>query len=46
MKSKFFILALLTMATTSLAACENTFHGAGRDIENAGENVQEAVPPK
>ncbi|PZP55599.1 MAG: hypothetical protein DI586_06335 [Micavibrio aeruginosavorus] len=46
MKTKYFMLALLAIATTGLAACENTFHGAGRDIENAGENVQEAVPPK
>ena len=46
MKTKYFILALLALATTGLSACENTFHGAGRDIENAGEGVQKAVPPK
>ncbi len=38
------ILALLVSAP--LAACSNTVHGAGEDIERAGENVQDAVPPK
>lgn len=46
MKSKYFILALLAIVTTGLSACSNTFHGAGRDVENAGESVQRAVPPK
>jgi predicted small secreted protein len=34
------------MATATLPACSNTVHGAGEDIENAGEGVQKAVPPK
>lgn len=46
MKTKYFILSLLVFATTGLSACENTFHGAGRDIEKAGESVQQAVPAK
>ncbi len=36
--------ALLLMGT--LSACQNTVHGAGEDIENAGEAVQQNVPPK
>lgn len=40
------MLTLLALSITGLAACENTVHGAGRDIEKAGENVQQAVPPK
>ncbi|PZQ44728.1 MAG: entericidin [Micavibrio aeruginosavorus] len=44
---KTFALAIVALLTVgSLAACSNTFHGAGEDIENAGESVQEAVPPK
>ena len=46
MKNKYFMLTLLALSIAGLSACENTFHGAGRDIENAGENVQQAVPPK
>jgi predicted small secreted protein len=44
--TKYFMLTLLAVSTLGLMACENTFHGAGRDIEKAGENVQEAVPAK
>jgi len=36
---------LAVLATLALGACSNTFHGAGEDIENAGETVQETVPP-
>lgn len=46
MKTKYFILTLLAVTTMGLSACENTFHGAGRDLENAGEGVQQAVPAK
>lgn len=38
------VLALLIAG--SLAACANTVRGAGKDIENAGQSVQDAVPPK
>lgn len=36
------ILGLITalMVITSLAACANTFHGAGQDMENMGQWVQ------
>ncbi len=46
MNTRYFMLALLAISVTGLAACENTVNGAGRDIEHAGESVQNAVPPK
>ena len=46
MKTKYFMLVLLALASAGLSACSNTVHGAGSDIENAGESVQRAVPAK
>jgi len=44
---KYLILAMTAaISTGALAACSNTVHGAGEDIENAGQHVQTAVPPK
>lgn len=44
---KFMMMAIAgTLMAGSLAACQNTVHGAGQDIENAGEAVQEKVPEK
>lgn len=44
LRKKFaFTILLTTVAAFSLSACSNTFHGAGRDIENAGEAVQDAA---
>ena len=37
---KIFPLVLTAVAVLSLGACE-TMEGAGRDIENAGEAVQD-----
>lgn len=37
------LIALFLSAFSSLAACSNTFEGAGQDIENAGEEIQEAA---
>jgi len=45
MKKKFILMTAL-IAASVLGACSNTVHGAGEDIENAGEHVQNAVPPK
>ena len=44
MFKKFRILTVLSISVLSLGltACE-TFEGAGRDIENAGEAVQDAA---
>ncbi|PJB69060.1 MAG: entericidin EcnA/B family protein [Alphaproteobacteria bacterium CG_4_9_14_3_um_filter_47_13] len=36
------VLTLLILGSVSLSAC-NTFEGAGRDIENVGETVQDAA---
>lgn len=33
-----FALALLAL---SVAGCQNTAHGVGEDMENAGEKIQE-----
>lgn len=46
MNTRYLTLALLALSITGLSACENTIHGAGNDIENAGQHVERAVPPK
>lgn len=44
---KHLIMAVCALTTIgALGACQNTLHGAGEDIENAGEAVQTNVPPK
>ncbi|MCB1531403.1 MAG: entericidin A/B family lipoprotein [Alphaproteobacteria bacterium] len=40
MKNIVLCFSLLIFAA-SLAACSNTFDGAGRDIERAGEKIQD-----
>ena len=42
MKLFIAIMALFMMGAT-VSACTNTVHGAGQDIERAGENIQESV---
>lgn len=41
MKNKkiVFVLALL-LSTFALSACEETWHGMGRDMEETGETMQ------
>ena len=34
------LLALTVFSLSFLAACTNTLHGAGEDIEKAGQEVQ------
>ena len=41
-KQTILAMGLLAMAGLTVSACSNTMHGAGRDIENAGEAVQDA----
>lgn len=41
-KSIVSVLCLLTLCLFALGAC-NTIDGAGQDIENAGEAVQDAA---
>ena len=39
---KTFVLALTIMTgAITLSACENTWHGAGQDVEEAGEEMQD-----
>jgi len=40
MKKYLVLMMTAGIALGSLAACENTVHGAGEDIERAGENIQ------
>lgn len=40
--TRFFLLASMAVVILGLYACE-TMHGAGHDIENAGEAVQDAA---
>jgi predicted small secreted protein len=40
--TRFLTLLSLTILSLGLCACE-TMGGAGRDIENAGESVQDAA---
>ncbi len=40
---KTIALALVVCSSFGVAACSNTMHGAGQDIERAGENVQDAA---
>jgi entericidin B len=42
MNIRFFTLLSLVITGLGLAACE-TMEGAGRDIEHAGESVQDAA---
>lgn len=41
--TRIVALTLLGVATLASSACTNTLHGAGQDIERAGEKVQETV---
>lgn len=41
-KQTLLALGLMIMAGLSVSGCANTMHGAGSDIENAGEAVQDA----
>lgn len=41
--NKLFVLTLALVTTLGLSACHNTWHGAGEDVENMGENMQRSV---
>lgn len=41
MTQKFVILLSLGVMTLSLAGCGNTAEGAGRDLENWGQTIQD-----
>ncbi len=40
---KTIVMTSALISTVALCACGNTVRGAGRDIENAGETVQDTV---
>ena len=43
---KRFIIALFAMGLLAIASTGcNTVHGAGEDIEHAGDKIQENTPP-
>ena len=46
MKKNLVLIMSAVLLTASLAACQNTVHGAGEDIEKAGKAVQKNVPAK
>ncbi len=37
------LIALALLGAVSLGACSNTLAGAGQDIENAGEEIEETA---
>jgi predicted small secreted protein len=40
MKALHLVLTVSALSALALAGCSNTFDGAGRDIEKAGQNIQ------
>lgn len=40
--NKFFILTIALLSVLSVSACGNTWHGAGQDVENVGEEMQDS----
>lgn len=41
-----FILCMLVIAGLGIASCENTAKGFGKDMERAGQNIQNSVDQK
>lgn len=41
MKRIFMLALALTLSLGALTACQNTWHGAGEDVENMGERMQD-----
>lgn len=40
MRSILFVIAVSVLSGLALGGCSNTFNGAGKDIEKAGQNIQ------
>ncbi len=38
-----FMLSALMLSVLAVSACENTWKGAGRDMEQTGETIQGSV---
>jgi predicted small secreted protein len=43
MKTTMKFLAVALLATVALTGCANTWSGAGRDVENMGEEMQKSA---
>lgn len=41
MSKNMFVCLCLVVMSLGLSACGNTFHGAGKDVENMGEWMQD-----
>jgi len=41
MKKLLIIISMLILSGLSLAACSNTAEGIGRDVEHAGQKIQD-----
>lgn len=41
MKNKYILLSLTGLALLSFSGCSNTADGLGRDIEKAGQKIQD-----
>lgn len=39
-KKTLLVVGALLLGTMAVSACENTWHGMGRDMENAGQTMQ------
>lgn len=40
---KTAVMAVFLCSSFAVAACNNTMHGAGEDIERAGQNLQDSA---
>ena len=41
MKKLMILTTALVLSAAALSACDNTWHGAGKDVENMGERMQD-----
>lgn len=41
MKKLTIIIAVLLLCGTALTACENTYRGAGRDLDNVSDEMED-----
>lgn len=40
--NKTMMLSALMLSVLAVSACQNTWHGAGEDVEKAGEKMQDS----
>ncbi|MGK9230514.1 entericidin A/B family lipoprotein [Inquilinus limosus] len=46
MIARILLIAGLLTAGLGMAACENTVRGFGQDTKEAGQGIQQSVPPE